>query len=106
VGAGQGLFNVTNKFDAAMEFMSNYASGDTIDFDHGSIKHVFEFLSAIVGPACYGDDLKERLKNNPTKTFLDIVARAEIALCLCIIYFCRQSWVHDSAARSDLSFTV
>ena len=74
---------VTNKFETAIEFMSsNYASGDEVNFDDGSITPLFEFLSAVVGPACYGeDDLKERLNDNPTKTFLDIVTPAEIALC-------------------------
>ncbi|EJK53538.1 hypothetical protein THAOC_27010 [Thalassiosira oceanica] len=80
----KGLMYVTNKFETAIEFMSsNYASDDEVNFDDGSITPLFEFLSAVVGPACYGEDyLKERLNNNPTKTFLDIVTPpAEIALC-------------------------
>jgi len=92
----KGLMYVTNKFETAFQFMSNYA-GDEVDFDDGSVTPLFEFLSEVVGPACYGeDDLKERLNNNPTKTFLDIVTRAEIALCFCTIDFCRKSWAHDN----------
>ena len=43
--------------------------------------------------------MKERHNNNPTKTFLDIVTRAEIALCFCTIDFCRKSWAHDNEIK-------
>ena len=83
----KGVINVAKTFEAAMKFVSN---GD------GEYESLFEFLAAVVGPGCYGDEeLRERLKDNPTKTFLDIVEPAEIALCFCLIDFSRKSWAHD-----------
>ena len=81
---------------AVVETFSDGTVGDVIDSNDGR-KQLFEFLSAVVYPACYGGeyDLKQRLKNNPTKTFLDIAEPSEIALCLCVVNFCRKSWVHD-----------
>ena len=71
--------------------------GEKIGKTAARAKQLFEFLSAVVYPACYGGeyDLKQHLKNNPTKTFLDIAEPSEIALCLCVVDFCRKSWVHD-----------
>ena len=72
----KGEIHVFNTINAVMKLFSDGAVGDATD---DVCKPFLEFLSAIVGPACYGEeDLKKRLKDDPSKTFVNIVAPAEI----------------------------